>query len=248
VEASSKPVGLEIPKPQHLSKKPTPLTDDPLYLEAFVVECHRGFTEDAEINTFTITADSFVTLVTRTYHTVCAADKEFARYVSLSMYLYYNTLHFWARTAAIREHRGFATEEERNLIRYLRSEEYPVHETVNAYLRGIGNFEDPSGTKHQFRLMRLSGTQDYEALSGFFGRVDANTHYLYEGLPAPGILAARLLRDLGYTRHVFDNPDWTCRMLCVLQKKNQSHNPNRDRKRTRLQIMPMTMRKRLIKL
>jgi hypothetical protein len=97
--------------------KPTPLTNDPLYLEVFVIEGDRGFTEDAGMQTFTVTTDSFITLVTRTYHRVCAADKEFGRFVSLTMYLYYNVLHFWARIAAIREHRGMASEEERNLIR-----------------------------------------------------------------------------------------------------------------------------------
>jgi hypothetical protein len=42
VEAPSKPVGIEVPKPEHLSKKATPLTNDPLYLEAFVIEGDRG--------------------------------------------------------------------------------------------------------------------------------------------------------------------------------------------------------------
>jgi hypothetical protein len=98
--------------------------------------------------------------------------------------------------------------EERNLVRYLRSSEYPVHETINSYLRGIGDFEDPSGTKHQFRLLRLPGVNEYEGVSGFFGRVGPETHFLYESLPAPGVVALRLLRDLVYTRHIFDHPDW----------------------------------------
>jgi hypothetical protein len=177
-------------------------------LEAFVTESDRGFIEYAGAQTFTVTTDSFITLVTRTYHTVCAADKEFSRFVSLTMYQYYNILHFWARIAAIREHRGMANKEKRNLVRYLKSNEYIVHETINSYLRGIGDFEDPSGTKHQFRLMRLPGMQEYEGISGFFGRVGADTHFLYESLPAPGIVALRLLQDLGYTRHIFDYPDW----------------------------------------
>jgi hypothetical protein len=113
------------------------------------------------------------------------------------MYQYYNVLQFWARIAAIREHRGMASIEERNLVRYLGSNEYPVHETINSYLRGIGDFENLSGTKHQFRLLQLPGINEYEGVSGFFGRVGANTHYLYESLPAPGVVALRLLRDLG---------------------------------------------------
>jgi hypothetical protein len=146
--------------------------------------------------------------VTQKYHTVCAADKEFSRVVSLAKYQYYNVLHFWARIAAIRGHRGLATQEERNSVRYLRSEEYPVNETINPYLRGTDDSEDPSGTNLQFRLLRLPGENVYEGVSGFFGRVGPETHLLYESLPAPGVVALRLLRDLGYTRHVFDHPDW----------------------------------------
>jgi hypothetical protein len=197
VETPSKPVGPEVPKPEHLSKKATPLTNDPLYIEAFVIEGDRGFTEDAGAQTFTVTTDSFRILVTTTYHTVCAADKEFSRFVSLTMYQYYNVLQFWARIAAFREHRGMASIEELNLVHYLSSNEYPVRDTINSYLRGIGEFENPSGIKHKFRLLQLPGINVYEGVGGFFGKVGANTHYLYESLPAPGVVALRLLRDLG---------------------------------------------------
>jgi hypothetical protein len=50
---------------------------------------------------FTVTADSFINLVKRTYETMSSADKEFNRHVSLSMYQYYIVIHFWARLAAI---------------------------------------------------------------------------------------------------------------------------------------------------
>jgi hypothetical protein len=66
------------------------------------------------------------------------------------MYQYYCTIHFWGRIAAIRNHNGMATEDERNIIRYLASTEYPLHEPVNTYLRGIGDFSDPSGTEHKY--------------------------------------------------------------------------------------------------
>lgn len=116
-------------------------------------------------------------------------------------------IHFWGRVAVIRSHSGRITEDERNLISYLSSREYPIHEPVNAYLRALGDFEDPSGTEHYFRLMRLPGIEEIEDIAGFFGRVTANTHHLYESLPAPGVSALRVLKDLEYTRN--EGPqDW----------------------------------------
>jgi hypothetical protein len=203
-----KPTPPAIPKPQHLSKTQTPLTNDPLWLEAFVIDGDRGFIEEAGEQKFTITADSFITLSRRTYETVCAADKEFGRHVSPGMYQYYNVIHFWARIAAIRDHYGYATDDEKNLIRYLSSREHPLHEPINAYLRGIGDFSDPSGTEHKFRLLRLPSREDFAGIGGFFGPVCPQTHHLYEPLPSPGVAALKVLNDLLFTRDPRLHPVW----------------------------------------
>jgi hypothetical protein len=182
------------------SKTASPLNNDPMWLEAFVIDGFRGFVEEGGENTFTVTADSFIALVRRTYDNVCTADKEFSRNVCYSMYQHNNNIHFGARVAAIRSLTGRATEDDKNLISYLASKEYPVHEPINAYLRGLGDFDDPSGTEHKFRLLRLPAVEEFDDIAGFFGRVDHNTHYLYESLPAPGVSALRVLKDLEYTR------------------------------------------------
>jgi hypothetical protein len=211
LEGPSTPIPPVVPKPQHLSKTATPLTNDPLWMECFVIDGDRGLTEDAGEQKFTVTTDSFVSLTKRTYDNVCAADKEFNRHVSLSMYHYYNTIHLWARLAAIREHTGLATEDEHNLRRYVSSNQYPLHEPVNAYLRGIGDFEDPSGTEHKYRLLRLPGREEYEGIAGYFGQVSDETHHLYESLPSPGVAAQRVVADLNYTlgqgAKIWDMPD-----------------------------------------
>jgi hypothetical protein len=77
-----------VPKPEHLSKTASPLTNDPLCPEAFVTEGDKRLTEDAGVKRSTDTQDSYVALVYRTYDAVCvcAADKEFNRRVSPAMY------------------------------------------------------------------------------------------------------------------------------------------------------------------
>jgi hypothetical protein len=193
---------------EFLNPKTKALSNDPLYLEAFVIDGDQSYVEAAGKPDFTITTDSFISLNRRTYNTVCISDKEFGKHVSLSMYLYYNTLHFWARIADIRHHHGYASIEEQNLVRYISTPQYPVHEPIKAYLRGIGDFEDPTGTKHQFKELRLPSDVEHDGVTGFFGRVSAETHFLYRSLPAPGVVVYRILQDLRYTCHIINNPLW----------------------------------------
>lgn len=197
-----------IPKPQNKSKTSTPLSNDPLYLDALVIEGDQGFVEETGHKVFSPTFESYVSLVERTYAQVCTADKEFQRHISLAMYLHYHIVHLYARIAVIRQHGGKATEDENNLVRYLQSVEYSVHEPINCYLRGIGNFIDTSGTMHRFSIRQLPQPTQYEGITGFFGRVDQNTHTLYECYPSPGVVATRIVEDYLYSNDRNRNPIW----------------------------------------
>ena len=84
-------------------------------MESFIIG-DKEFVE-ADEEKFSITAESFLTL-TRTYENVCRADKEFNRHMSISMYNYYN-IHFCARNAAMHNHTGMTTEDEKNNLPFL---------------------------------------------------------------------------------------------------------------------------------
>jgi len=79
---------------------------DLLYLYSSVIVGGRGLTDDAGAQDFTIWADSFVTLLTRTY-AACSVDKEFGRCVPCNWY--YNMLRLWAEIILIHEHYGYIT-------------------------------------------------------------------------------------------------------------------------------------------
>ena len=197
-----------VSKPQHQSKKQTPLANDPLYMEAFVIEGDKGFVEEAGRKVFSPSFESFISLIERTYTQVCTTDKQFQRHVSLSMYVYCNVAHLHARIAAIRQHTGRSVEDENNLIFYMKSEDYPVYEPVNAFLRGLGDFEDPSGTYHHFSIRQIPTPQAFAGFSGYYGRIDRNTHAIYECYPAPGIAAQRIIEDYLYTIDNNRGPIW----------------------------------------
>lgn len=67
------------------------------------------------------------------------------------------------------------------------------------HLKGIGNFEDPSGTPHEYGQPQLPTAHEFEGITGFYGQVGPQTHVLYENYPAPGVAAARIIADLDYT-------------------------------------------------
>jgi hypothetical protein len=55
IEGPVRPVPPAVPKPEHLLKTASPLTNDPLWLEAFVIEGDKGPLEDAGVKRFTYT-------------------------------------------------------------------------------------------------------------------------------------------------------------------------------------------------
>jgi hypothetical protein len=87
--------------------------------------------------------------------------------------------------------------------RYLSLIQYPVHEPVNAYLCGLGNFEDPHGIEHKFRLLRLQAKKKSKWNRQVFQKSNQNTHYIYESLPEQQVVA-----DLEFTTHQQRSQVW----------------------------------------
>ncbi|KAK0086663.1 hypothetical protein PV325_002791 [Microctonus aethiopoides] len=181
--------------------------DDPLSQDCFVIEGDTGFTEKAGENKIAPSCESFVSLCESTYQQVAVVDEEWRKSISPAMYTYYNTMHLWSRIAAIRKKAGrVCSSDERELLHYVNNGQYPIHETIKTYFRGLGDFEDPSGSKRKFVCLKIPDVEKYDGITGFFGKVDADTHFLYEGYPAPGVTAQRILSDYLYSRLVGKGP------------------------------------------
>lgn len=93
------------PPARHLATKQTPLKNDPIYLESFVVDGDRGFIPAPRAKFFSPSCDSFLPLVHADYTNLVAANRSFGKVVSQSTYAYYNIMHLWARLYAIMRHR-----------------------------------------------------------------------------------------------------------------------------------------------
>lgn len=66
--------------------------------------------------------------------------------------------------------------------------------------------KDPSA--RDFQLARQGRLTDLEinGVRGFYGRVDLNTHIIYETLPSPGIAVLKMQADMRYDR--LDDVNW----------------------------------------
>ncbi|KAL1131844.1 hypothetical protein AAG570_011455 [Ranatra chinensis] len=172
-----------LPVPQHLSKTATPLTNDPLWLNSLCNEGLTGVTQIEAPKTYSASHDSFFPLLETDYEAIVAANKTFGKMVPRSLYRYYNVMHLWARLLAVDRQHGRTQEDERRFLTHFEHlDQYKVSNTVNLYLRGIGDFKDPTGIKHYAGVPRRPNE------NGHYGRASAQSHNFYEAVPAPAVV------------------------------------------------------------
>lgn len=182
-----------------------------LYVDPFVSyydipDSELSLTRNRKVQDFTITTDSYVLLCAHLYEALCAENAKFADRVSASAFQYYAVLLLWQRLGQ------FLSPQDRKLSPFLDKltslEPYlkGIPKPLEIYLEGIGNFKHPHFGEMRFRLPNEFLSKTFNWATGIFGKVGADTHFLYESFPAPGIAALRVLNDL--TKKVEDNGVW----------------------------------------
>lgn len=140
-----------------------------------------------------MTAEGFIPLIERQYDAIQALDRNFTKFISKSMYLWYNSQHLFARMIAIKATQGETSYEEEKFLDYVKGENYPVPLPIDEYLRSIGDTSDGAGTKYRIAFSVWPNEQ------GHYGRVGPTTHYKYESVPAPVVLSQAIREDLFFT-------------------------------------------------
>lgn len=178
------------PPPRNKSIKETPLTNDPLWKDSFIIDGETGFVNEASAKEFNADAAGYVNLVEQEYKAISDVDKYYAKSIPASAHAYYHLVIYWYKLALIAQKRGLASNEQDRLVRFVQG--YSSNEIAagaGEYLDGLGDYEDNTGVKHLLRF------EEPNAL-GHFGRVTAQTHGFYETLPAPAIFYHRVVEDL----------------------------------------------------
>jgi hypothetical protein len=192
--------GFEL-KPKALSTSECALRNDPMWQD-FDDDGFNGLTPYAFRNEFAITTEGFIGIAEREYDVLVPADWNFGKYISKSMFVWYLTMHLYARMIAIINHEDLNTFEEVRFLDYVRGNSYPVPAPIQEYLRSIGNARDLGGTEYHL-VFPVWPNQH-----GHIDQVDFETHVDYESMPAPVVCAERIRQDLIYTIHPENDPYW----------------------------------------
>lgn len=179
----------ELPKPQRLSSNPTPLTNDPLWLQSFVNEGERGLTNAEGTKKFNADASGYVALVEREYDAIADCDKHVVKDIPQSAYAYYHHLMWWYRVAIMAKRRGEASPDQDRLIHFIEGYDVVLGAGAATYLAGMGDYADVRGVNHYL-------TAEEPGPDGHFGQITERTHRDYETKIAPAVSFNRILSDL----------------------------------------------------
>jgi hypothetical protein len=174
--------------------------DDPMWQD-FEAEGLEGFTAYAPRRELAVTL-GLDPIIDQAYDTLNSADRNFSKNVPRSAFSYYVWQHDYARIIAINKHRGQETFDEYRHLGILRNENYPLPTPIEEYLRAIGNVKDTTGIEFRLEFPSWPNSQ------GHFGQVDSNTHYHYESLACPVVLAQGVCEDLNFTMNPHVGRQW----------------------------------------
>lgn len=210
----TEPVPPTVPQPQHLSKTNSKEKNDPLYHEAWFPEAGDEFVTEPDVQYIQSACDDLPVITEVTYKTTVATKVGFAKRVSESAWAYYLAVHVKARLLEIQAENQFeTTPSEQRFIQQVKQGNYTLPELFTKYLSGFGNTTIPSGKELKFRMARPPDDAITRAddKNGWYGEVNADTHYLYKSYPSLPVYATRIQQDLRYSGIVDDddieNPD-----------------------------------------
>lgn len=192
-----------VPQTKFIAKKETPLTNDPLWKESFILDGETGFVSQDSAKEFNADAVGFTHLVDQEYRALTDVDKFYSKSVPASAHAYYHTIIYWYKIALIAQKRGTSSLDQDRLVNFVKGYSSAVIATgVGKYLEGLGDYTDMAGIKHLLRAQEPN-------MEGDFGRATAETHSLYETLPAPAVAFERVVQEfLASQRGMQPNNHW----------------------------------------
>lgn len=208
---NSRPTGLQaslgnpIPRGNAEAFKPTDLTttgsiekNDPLLLDAVLVDGACGAVACAREREFQLDFSQYIQIIKSSYHVMTRLDRSLQKYVSFSTYQYYCVVLLWKRLLFVQTERGEGVNEYEAFKRSLPPMAIP--DEIGYYLDGVGNVTDYNSRKYNLALQAQLSITQIEGISGHYSRVDGATHIMYETLPSPFVAVYRILQDLALTQ------------------------------------------------
>lgn len=221
-----------IPKPKFMAKTETPLTNDPLWKESFVLDGETGFVSQDASKQINADAVGFTHLIDQEYKALTDVDKFYSKSVPASAHAYYHIIIiYWYKIALIAQKRGTSCLDQDRLVNFVKGYGSAVIcAGAGEYLEGLGDYTDLTGVKHLLRAPEPNN-------DGHYGRATAETHGFYETLPAPAIAFERIAQDfLASQRGAQPNDHWVpagVAPIVVPPPAPQAHDPQRREREER---------------
>lgn len=138
----------------------------------------------------------FIDIVEDTYQKIAVRNKNFHQWVPLSAFTYYSVTLLWKRIVEVLdiENRPQVTPEWRDFLTAINRGAYAIPRTFSSYFRALGKFETMAGDQLAWDS-ELPVFVESDGCPGWYGRVDLNTHNLYEEVPCPGVAIWSMMRD-----------------------------------------------------
>lgn len=191
---------LDIGPKKQSSKSSTP-KNDPM-CQDFDMEGFDGLTAYYPRCKFTTTFEGYIGLINKTYDVLAVEDKNFKIHISKSIYAMYCWHHLYARIVGLKQSQGTAQHVEDNFYNFVASDTNKLPLVLEEYLKSIGTFVDRRGVHFEFV------PHVWPNANGHFGRVSADTHWMYESLAAPSVLKERICKDYAYTTRQNEQANW----------------------------------------
>lgn len=145
-------------------------------------------------------------LIDSMYVKLNSTNTYFSKHVTKSVFSYYCCVFAYAHLLRLAQHSGDTlTMAELSFVDFIDGSSFLLPEPLSLYLSAFGKTFLSSGTNLRFRLAPHSYVEA-DGIPGFFGAVNADTHYLYGAYPCLGVSVKRILADMA--RGANDPPDW----------------------------------------
>lgn len=136
-------------------------------------------------------------LTNETHRAIASIDTSISRKVPESVFAYYTAVLATARLYKILKMSGRRiTAEEESFMDMVYAGDYHPPASIAYYLKGFGNVKIQNQRELRFRARPRQAIPSEDQSIGWFGRLDANTHYLYAAYPCLPIYLKRIQADI----------------------------------------------------
>jgi hypothetical protein len=186
------------PTAQHMSTASSEAKNDPLHAEFIIPETPNDLVPNEPRIHITSTMLEFDTLINNVYR-VLSTDRTFSRNISTGMFAYYCAVQ-WVYRIWFLETRNFRspTFEVSEFLRICEELQFEIPDPIATFIKGIGNITSVESDAMLYSIEELTPSTFViaDGINGWYGKISAANHYLYQWYPCLAVYAKKICVDI----------------------------------------------------